>query len=254
MCTTLHTLRKQTLSQTNALLDCVLIMCLSYGCVCVCMCACVYVCVSVCVYMCVRAFVQIYLYLSRSLCPYIHITMFLSIYIHVYVYTHNTHEPCAHTSNAYSFKVCCSVLQCVAVCCSVLQCVAVCCSVLYIPPLMRTRLKIACFCKNKVLWRQNPVFSWAFCVQLHISLGVYYAIAMPRQACTKVYVFVTHIRARTHGSVCICTRERMHVLQACTLGVYHVHTEVYVYAHDRECSGAKCIYVHAHVYRYSRTH
>jgi len=31
---------------------------------------------------------------------------------------------------AFTFAVCCSVLQCVAVCCSVVQCVAVCCSAL----------------------------------------------------------------------------------------------------------------------------
>ena len=31
---------------------------------------------------------------------------------------------------ALRYKLCCSVLECVAVCCSVLQCVAVCCSVL----------------------------------------------------------------------------------------------------------------------------
>jgi len=55
----------------------------------------------------------------------------------------------------YAFKVCCSVLQCVAMCCSVLQCVAVCCSVLQCVAVCCSVLQCAAVCCS-VLQRNAP--------------------------------------------------------------------------------------------------
>jgi len=54
---------------------------------------------------------------------YIDIHVYVYTYMHIYMYTHT----CIIQKG---WRLCCSVLQCVALCCSVLQCVAVCCSVL----------------------------------------------------------------------------------------------------------------------------